>query len=203
MRKANKSPSDWLKLLCKDWAQENDDLVDCVDDKFLEYKSFTKGMLSAQLLCRLSIPHPKEHDGGEATVPVDFWAILGIEDEFDKSYIIAQVERFCTLYNVRGPSLDDVDSLLTDNFGGDAASAAAAMAAGIVVSPPGNLPHLPPGSWAGMDSAAAAAAAAAGKLVMTCAYQAMSINSKLNLYSFNAWTQPLLQQLQMLKPAAS
>lgn len=168
MRKANKQPSEWLKLLCKDWAHENDTLVEGTDDKFLDYKSYMKGMLSAQLLCRLSISHSKEHDGGESTIPVDFWAILGIDDEFDKSYIVAQVERFCTLYNIRGSALDDVDALLSDNYGSssDAASTAAAVAAGIVVSPTGNLPHLS-GGWPGMEGAAAAAAAAAGKITLT------------------------------------
>ena len=129
----------------------NHDLVDCVDDKFLAYKPFTKGLLSAQLLYRLSSPQAKERDGSGASAPADFWAILGIEDEFDKSYIISQIKRFSTLYNVREPCLDYVNSFVTNHFGGNAAS----VAAGIVEFPPGNLFHLPPGSWPLMDGVAA------------------------------------------------
>jgi hypothetical protein len=161
MRKANKQPSEWLKLLCKDWARENEDLVAGTDIKFVEYKSYMKGMLSAQLLCRLSIAQNKDHDGSETNPLVDFWDILGIDDDFDKAYIVAQVDRFCTLYSIRGPVLDDVHTVLTENFGASGAAAAAAVAAGMAMSP-GNLSHLPPGSWHGMDGAAAVAAAAAG-----------------------------------------
>lgn len=165
MRRANKPPSDWLKLLCKDWAGDNEALVETIDTKFLEYKSYLKGMLSAQLLCRLSIPQTKDNgvDSG-ATVqnPVDFWAILGIDDEFDKAYIIAQIERFCSLYNIRGTPDNDADSIFPDNLAAhvDTATAAAAAAAGISVSPNGGVVTLPP-YMAGLDPTAAAAAVAA------------------------------------------
>jgi hypothetical protein len=106
MRKANKRPSDWLRLLCKDWAVENMDLVEGTDAKMLEYKPYLKGYLSSQLLCRLSIPPTKEVD----TPVVDFWSILNIQDEFDKAYIVAQVERFCALYNIRGTTPFENDS---------------------------------------------------------------------------------------------
>jgi len=127
MRRANKRPSEWLRLLCKDWAAENDALVEGTDSKFLDYKPYLKGILSSQLLCRLSIPPSKEME----TPIVDFWGICGIQDEFDKAYIIAQVERFCTLYNIRGsPFLDDatagVDPALFDDHAATVAAAAAA-----------------------------------------------------------------------------
>lgn len=85
MKKANKRPSDWLKLLCKDWAVENLALVEGTDAKFLEYKPYLKGYLSSQLLCRLSIP-PLNKDVD--TPVVDFWGICDIHDEFDKAYIV-------------------------------------------------------------------------------------------------------------------
>jgi hypothetical protein len=153
MRKGIKPPSEWLKLLCPEWAAENPEVVDASDHKFLEYKSYLKGELSPQLLCRLSTPPLKEDDG--APPGVDFWGILGVQDEFDKSYIIAQVERFSALYNIRG-SFDE------DNFFEpmDPATVAAAAAAGMAVSPGGDL--VP---WAGMDTSAATAAAAAAAAV--------------------------------------
>ena len=129
MRKSTRPPSEWLKLLCKDWAADNEVLVDSVDMKFLHYKSYLKGMLSSQLLCRLSLPQKKDGDNGVATPnPVDFWGILGIDDEFDKAYIIAQIERFACLYNVLGPVTDDVDSMFSEHLAGavDTATAAAA-----------------------------------------------------------------------------
>jgi hypothetical protein len=145
MRKANKPPSDWLKLLCKDWAMENMELVDATDAKFSDYKPYLKGQLSSQLLCRLSIPPSKESD----TPTVDFWGVCGIQDEFDKAYIIAQVERFCALYNVRGTNAfeDGVDAALFDEHAATVAAAAAAAN--------GNLmPYM-------NDATAAAVAAAA------------------------------------------
>jgi len=78
MRKANKPPSEWLRLLCKDWAAENEVLVETADAKFLDYKPYLKGLLTSQLLCRLSIPPSKETglDGSGANSAVDFWGIL-------------------------------------------------------------------------------------------------------------------------------
>ena len=73
-------------------------LVETADAKFLEYKPYLKGMLSSQLLCRLSVPPAKDLiEGVNSQSAVDFWGILGVEDEFDKRYIVAQVERFCLL----------------------------------------------------------------------------------------------------------
>ena len=148
MRKAIKPPSDWLRLLCKDWAHENEILVENADSKFMEYKPYLKGMLSSQLLCRLSLQSKEGIDGTQAQI--DFWRILGIEDEFDKSYIIAQVERFNLLYNVRGNALeDDAGNLFaTDYVPNDPTG-------GLSVSPGGFA--LPPY----MDQTAVAAAAVA------------------------------------------
>ena len=114
MKKANKRPSEWLKLLCKDWAEaeENLELIETVDDKFASYKPYLKGKLSSQLLCRLCIPSDsgsskdgssKDTTSNNNNRKPDFWRnVLNIQDEFDEAYIIAQVERFCALYDVRG-----------------------------------------------------------------------------------------------------
>jgi hypothetical protein len=161
MRKASKTPSEWLRLLCKDWAAENSILVDATDVKFQEYKPFLKGLLTSQLLCRLSMPTSKESfDGTLSQSGVDFWGILGIKDEFDKNYVIAQVERFCLLYNVRGAQVECDDSLLSAELStADPTALAAAAAAGISanVSPIGAMAPL----TAYVDHGAAAAAAAA------------------------------------------
>jgi len=111
MRRAIKAPSEWLELLCQKWTIENQEIMSKVDQKFLQYKSFMKGKLSSQLLCRLSTltneydPHITV-DGTHSQLnrPLDFWAILGVEDEFDRNYIIAQIEKFCSLYHIRGTS---------------------------------------------------------------------------------------------------
>ena len=125
MRKACKLPSEWLRLLCKKWADKNEDLVDSTDTKFMDYKPYLNGMLSSQLLCRLSIPSlslpsaMKEMGLGDTTcsTQLDFWRILGVEDEFDKAYIIAQIERFCSLYNIRNFVLDE-DPLFGGEYAG-------------------------------------------------------------------------------------
>eukprot|EP00977_Amphora_coffeiformis_P002608 scaffold486_cov152-Amphora_coffeaeformis.AAC.1 len=105
-------------------------------------------MLSSQLLCRLSLQSKEGLDGTQAQI--DFWRILGIEDEFDKSYIIAQVERFNLLYNVRGSAIeDDAGGLFAADY------VATDPTAGLNVSPGGFA--LPPY----MDQTATAVAAAA------------------------------------------
>ena len=121
MRKAYKLPSEWLRLLCKQWAEENELLVDSTDAKFMDYKPFLKGMLTSQLLCRLSIPSTKDSGLDPCQQQIDFWRILGIEDEFDKAYIIAQIERFCSHYNIRGLPLDE-DPLFSGEYAGADAS---------------------------------------------------------------------------------
>lgn len=84
MRRAAKRPSEWLRLLCRDWAIENEVLVDTADAKFLDYKPFLKGIVSSQLLCRLSMPHG-------IPMSLDFWNVLGVTDDFDRAYIASQV----------------------------------------------------------------------------------------------------------------
>mmetsp|Transcript_10983 Transcript_10983/g.16397 ORF Transcript_10983/g.16397 Transcript_10983/m.16397 type:complete len:726 (+) Transcript_10983:101-2278(+) len=169
MRRASKTPSEWLQLLCSDWAAENAALVANTDARFIEYKSYLRGQLTSQLLCRLSIhgTENKEHglETTDTTSYIDFWKILGIEDEFDKSYIVAQVERFCVLYGIRAPmETSHLEDDLFDHVPVDAASAAAAAAAGISV-PPNIVPvpafHMDPNSAHAAHAAAAAAAAAA------------------------------------------
>lgn len=154
MRKASKPPSEWLRLLCRQWADENEVLVETADAKFIDFKPYLKGLLSSQLLCRLSIPSMKDPLDGGSVQPFDFWEILGIEDSFDRAYIVSQVERFCAIYSIRALTIDD-DSLplfAGDLSGADPTALAAAAAAGIV-SPSGGLAYL--------DSNATAAAAAA------------------------------------------
>jgi hypothetical protein len=110
MRKATKPPSEWLNLLCREWANENQVLVETTDAKFLDYKPYLKGLLSSQLLCRLSIPAqtnplpetktaPVEEEKSSTpnTITNDFWEILGITDSFDRSYIVAQVRFFISM----------------------------------------------------------------------------------------------------------
>ena len=168
MRKAIKPPSEWLRLLCKDWAHENEILVENADAKFMEYKPYLKGMLSSQLLCRLSLQSKEGLDGTQAVI--DFWRILGIEDEFDKSYIIAQVERFNTLYNVRGnPMDDDSGNLFATDYGSTDPTA------GLNVSPGGFT--LPPYMDQSATAAAAAAAAAAADMHKFGAVKKLSSDS--------------------------
>ena len=182
MRKTDKPPSEWLKLLCREWASTNEQLIASIDAKYLNYKPYLKGQLSSQLLCRLSIPESKDNgEPGSAQPPFDFWAYLGVQDNFDKAYIIAQIERFCSLYNIRGLPDNDADpqmpvapqvvaapvptsateAMFHDTLAGqvDNGTAAAAAAAGITVSPTAGvvtMPHYMPS----LDPSAAAAAAA-------------------------------------------
>jgi hypothetical protein len=169
MRKASKPPSEWLKLLCKDWALENEVLVETADAKFLDYKPYLKGdselnrlsqnleveappntlvtcsgLLTSQLLCRLSIPPTTEILDPSSHQPYEFWEILGITDSFDRAYIVAQIERFCSLYSIRALSLEEPDhGLYTFDFS-DPAAIAAAAAAGVNSSPNGGIIPLPP-----------------------------------------------------------
>lgn len=91
MRKASKPPSEWLRLLCRQWAAENEVLVETTDAKFIDFKPYLKGMLSSQLLCRLSIPTIKDPLDGGSVQSFDFWEILGVDDSFDRAYIVSQV----------------------------------------------------------------------------------------------------------------
>lgn len=93
MRKASKRPSEWLKLLCRDWAVENEAVAETTDAKFIDYKPYMKGLLSSQLLCRLSIPSKDSSLEGNSSQSLGFWEILGIADAFDRAYIVAQVCR--------------------------------------------------------------------------------------------------------------
>ena len=101
MRMASKTPSEWLRLLCRDWSQENEPLLSSMDERFLAYKSYLRGQLTSQLLCRLSISG-REGGGIKGGSSFDFWKVLGVTDEFDRAHIVANVERFCSLYNIRG-----------------------------------------------------------------------------------------------------
>jgi len=132
MRNTCKSPSEWLKLLCRDWSVENIDIAEATDLKFLRYKSYLKGKITSQLLCRLSIPElGKEPDVDRTSV--DFWKILGVHDEFDIRHIISQVEKFCSLYSIR-ISLGENDVL------DDTVLEEAIAATGLTVSPLHNFP---------------------------------------------------------------
>jgi hypothetical protein len=117
MKKATKRPSEWLKLLCKEWVEADDNLeiIETADSKFESYKPYLKGKLSSQLLCRLCIPsdggkeslddsnHGNNNSHNSHSHKMDFLKnILDIRDDFDKAYVIAQVERFCAVYDIRG-----------------------------------------------------------------------------------------------------
>lgn len=125
MRKALKPPSEWLNLLCREWATENSVLVETTDAKFLDYKPYLKGLLSSQLLCRLSIQPSmnsrvsiKNDDGSTISHSVtDFWEILGISDSFDRAYIVAQVRRFpMALHIVVPPPQNILSSALSSRL---------------------------------------------------------------------------------------
>ncbi|CAB9515079.1 expressed unknown protein [Seminavis robusta] len=161
MRKAAKRPSEWLRLLAGDWAVGNEAIVEMADQKFIEFKPYLKGILTSQLLCRLSAPVTNSVDGSG---PADFWRILGIMDEFDKAYIVAQVERFCVMYNIRGLPEDAAENVNHSNlYTNDLATqdASIAAAAGISVSPTGGIVNLPFPHMEAPTAVAAAAAAAA------------------------------------------
>lgn len=149
MRKAVKTPSEWLKLLCRDWAMENPLLVETTDAKFLDYKPYLKGLLTSQLLCRLSIPQPPKTYGDGAEQKPSFWEVVGVENDFDRTYVISQVERFCSLYSIQAVTLDDPAELFANEVS-DAANIAAAAAINVTVPP-----------YIDQTAAAAAAAAAA------------------------------------------
>ena len=92
MKKVVKTPSQWLRLLCNEWVIENEAIAAATDLKYLEYKPYMKGVLSSQLLCRVSIPSTRDLlDGITSTQSFDFWEILGVHDSFDRAYIVAQV----------------------------------------------------------------------------------------------------------------
>lgn len=92
-----------------------------MDDRFIQYKSYLKGRLTSQLLCRLSMSREGPGEG-----PNEFWKILGVQDEFDRSHITANVERFCSLYNIRGTNPDEMvpDYGLEQGLQGEAAAMA-------------------------------------------------------------------------------
>jgi len=69
-------------------------IVTGMDSNFLSFKLYLKGQLTSQLLCRLSIAPEKDR------LMKDFWKILGVEDEFDRNYISAQVDKISYLYSI-------------------------------------------------------------------------------------------------------
>jgi hypothetical protein len=194
MKKANKRPSEWLKLLCKDWAEadENLELIETVDSKCESYKPYLKGKLSSQLLCRLCIPSEsgssKDNNNNSSATPnngcnsdrkPDFLKdVLNIQDDFDKDYIIAQVERFCALYDIRGQAeaaasaaaaasnarTNNHNNIASNNHNANNSAAAAAVAA--AVSNRFSLPNN--------EATAAAAAALYGDLVVNAALGSVS-----------------------------
>lgn len=172
MRRAIKTPSEWLQLLCQRWAVENALIMSKVDGKFLQYKSFMKGKLSSQLLCRLSILASEFDpnsvgDSSSQNKPLDFWAILGVDDEFDRNYIVAQVEKFCSLYNIRGNNafIDEETLALADpSVGGISPHIDEHTGITVGLSFPTVLNHP---AISGMDPTAAAAAAVAATAVFS------------------------------------
>ena len=77
----------------------------------MSYKPYLGGQLTAQLLCRLSIYGRETLEfpwmDGNSPPSIDFWRILGVEDDFDRAYIVANIDRFCSLYNICGGNPND------------------------------------------------------------------------------------------------
>lgn len=111
MRMASKPPSEWLYLLCPGWAALNANIVAATDVRLMSYKPYLGGQLSSQLLCRLSI-FGKDAVSfpwmeGNSPPSFDFWKILGVEDDFDRAHIVANIERFCSVFNICGGNPND------------------------------------------------------------------------------------------------
>ncbi|KAL7435257.1 hypothetical protein ACHAXM_004552 [Skeletonema potamos] len=111
MRMASKPPSEWLYLLCPGWAARNAETVAATDSLLSSYKPYLGGELSSQLLCRLSIYGREKFEfpwmEGNSPPSFDFWRILGVVDDFDRAHIVANIERFCSLYNICGGNPND------------------------------------------------------------------------------------------------
>lgn len=109
MKLALKTPSQWLTLLCKEWAAENVELLSLIDSNFLQYKSYLKGLMSSQLLCRVSIYSEgfSSSEKNDLKNKINFWKFLGVKDEFDCDYICSQIEKFCSLYGLRNHASED------------------------------------------------------------------------------------------------
>jgi len=74
--------SKWLRVLCRSWAQSKEKpFLESIDHHFTNFKPYLNGRLSANLLCRIGIKD-------------NFWKNMGILDEFDRDYIVSQIERF-------------------------------------------------------------------------------------------------------------
>jgi len=99
MTNIQKTPSEWLKLLCPDWASENSDIAASANSILLDYKPYSKGRLSSRLLCRLSVQEYSKAKNSEYP-NANLWKTLGIQDDFDRAYIISQIERFSFHYSI-------------------------------------------------------------------------------------------------------
>ena len=119
MKRSLRRPSEWLKLLCKDWVQHgsasvaddsqnegtrqgsnNRQLAEAADAKLVEYKPYLKdGKISPHLLCILC---QKQQESSPPSMHshFDFFNVLNITDNFDKAYVLSQVERFESMYNI-------------------------------------------------------------------------------------------------------
>mmetsp|Transcript_14189 Transcript_14189/g.28958 ORF Transcript_14189/g.28958 Transcript_14189/m.28958 type:complete len:449 (+) Transcript_14189:59-1405(+) len=111
MRMAKKPPSEWLYLLCPEWASSNAEIAAATDALLMSYKPYLGGQLSSQLLCRLSIFGRETFDfpwmEGNSPPSSDFWKIVGVEDDFDRAHIVGNIERFCSFYNICGGNPND------------------------------------------------------------------------------------------------
>ena len=76
------------------------DCVNGMDEKFVQYKRYMKGVLSSQALCRISIPELGKDDKDDV-YGLEFWRQLGVHDEIDLRYIVGQIERFLYVYSIR------------------------------------------------------------------------------------------------------
>ncbi len=124
MRMAVKPPSEWLYLLCPGWTAHNEEVAAATDTRLMSYKPYLGGQLSSQLLCRLSIFGKDTSEfpwmGGSSPPSFDFWKILGIEDDFDRAHIVANIERFCSVYNICGgnPNVSSVSASFSQDCDG-------------------------------------------------------------------------------------
>eukprot|EP00574_Skeletonema_japonicum_P005593 CAMPEP_0201728000 /NCGR_PEP_ID=MMETSP0593-20130828/14449_1 /ASSEMBLY_ACC=CAM_ASM_000672 /TAXON_ID=267983 /ORGANISM="Skeletonema japonicum, Strain CCMP2506" /LENGTH=448 /DNA_ID=CAMNT_0048219979 /DNA_START=87 /DNA_END=1433 /DNA_ORIENTATION=- len=126
MRMAVKPPSEWLYLLCPCWAAHNAEIAAATDARLMSYKPYLGGQLSSQLLCRLSIFGKETFDfpwpwmEGNSPPSIDFWSILGVEDDFDRAHIVASIERFCSVYNICGgnPNVSSISASFSQGSDG-------------------------------------------------------------------------------------
>ena len=128
MKLALKTPSQWLKILCREWSKDNIHILPTLDANFLQYKSYLRGLLSSQLLCRVSI-YSDGFSSEKDPSKLNFWKMLGVQDDFDCDYISSQVEKFCSLYGLRNHAEEENPFVSSTSSSNEKASPATAHTA--------------------------------------------------------------------------